>query len=45
MKKKAPPFRYRQRFGLIIECRDEAEQERRYESLRKKGWKVRVVVV
>ena len=40
-----PPFKYRPQFGLIIVCRNEAEQRRRYEALRKRGLKVRVVAV
>jgi uncharacterized glyoxalase superfamily protein PhnB len=38
-------FKYRQRFGVIVECDDETDQKRVFERLRKGGMKVRVVVV
>lgn len=41
----AKPFVYQQKFGLIVVCKDEAEQQRRFEQLKKRGLTVRVVTV
>jgi hypothetical protein len=46
--KKAPGkngFRYKQQYGLVIICRDAAHQERLYNTLRNKGYQVKVVTV
>lgn len=40
-----PTFKYRPRFGLVIVCKDEDDQRRKYDSLRKRGMKVKVVAV
>lgn len=37
--------RYRERFGVIVECDDAAEQEAVYVELRDRGWKCKVVTV
>ena len=42
---KPQPFKYRPQFGLIIVCKDEAEQQRKFEALRRVGEKVKVVAV
>jgi len=44
-RKAAKPFKYRQQFGLIVICRDEAEQRRKFEEFKKRGHAVRVVTV
>ncbi len=44
-KKAASPFKYQQQFGLIIVCQDEGDQRRKFEQLKKRGLKVRVVTV
>lgn len=41
----AKPFQYRQQFGLILICKDEAEQKRKFEQFARRGVKVRVVTV
>ena len=38
-------FRYREQYGVIVICRDEAEQRRIYNALARKGLTVKVVVV
>ena len=38
-------FKYRQRFGLIIEQSSEREQKREFQKLRRLGYSPRVVVV
>ena len=38
-------FKYRDKYGVIVTCADEAEQERIYLGLRALGFKCRVVVV
>ncbi len=38
-------FTYRAQYGIIIICRDEAEQRTVYERLLSKGYKLRVVTV
>lgn len=44
--KKAPPgFKYRQQYGLIVVCEDEADQKKKFDQLQKRGFKVRVVTV
>lgn len=45
LKGAARPFVYRQQYGLIVVCSDEADQRRKYERLRKRGYKLRVVTV
>ena len=42
---KKPAFKYRQQFGLIIQCVDEAAQQREYNKLRKLGYQPKVVTV
>lgn len=46
---KPPPgrngYKYRPQYGLIIPCKDEAEQQRRYARLRKLGMAPKVVCV
>jgi len=44
-KPKAKPFTYKPRFGVIVLCKDEKDQERQYAALRKRNLKVRVVSV
>lgn len=44
-KKAATPFQYRQQYGLIVVCQDEADQQRKLEQLKKRGLTVRVVTV
>jgi len=41
----AKPFKYRQQYGLIVVCQDEGDQRRKFEQLKKRGLKVRVVTV
>lgn len=41
----ATPFKYRQQYGLIVVCTDEADQKRKFEQLAKRGLTVRVVTV
>ncbi len=47
--RKRPParngYKYKPQFGIIVMCRDEAEQKRRYEQLSTKGWGLKVVTV
>ena len=38
-------FNYRQRYGLVIECRDEAHQQSLYAGLVKRGLSPKVVCV
>lgn len=38
-------FTYRPRYGLIVPCADEAEQQRRYARLHKLGYAPKVVCV
>lgn len=38
-------YRYRQQFGVIVVCRDEGEQRRTFNRLRRLGFKLRVVTV
>ena len=47
-KRKAPAkngFKYKPKFGLIIECADEAQQQQVFEQLKKLGYKAKVVIV
>lgn len=39
------PFQYRQQYGLIVVCKDEADQRTKFEHLKKRGLAVRVVTV
>ena len=41
----ATKFKYKPQYGVIVLCKDEAEQRRRFESLKKRNWKLRVVCV
>lgn len=41
----AKPFQYRQQHGLIIVCKDETDQRRKFDQLSKRGLTVRVVTV
>lgn len=45
LRKAAPAFKYKPRFGAIVECQDEAEQRRTYEKLTKGRLKVKLVRV
>ncbi|QBM98621.1 hypothetical protein CKAES1R_03774 [Pseudomonas aeruginosa] len=38
-------FKYKPRFGLIIPCRDEQDQQQKFAQLKAQGLKVRVVCV
>lgn len=38
-------YQHRSQFGLIVVCRDERDQRRGYDRLRRQGYKVRVVTV
>jgi len=38
-------FNYRQQYGVIVICMDEAEQEAVYERLRSEGFKCKIVCV
>lgn len=38
-------FKYQARYGLIITCKDEAQQQAYYAALAKQGYKVKVVCV
>lgn len=38
-------FKYRPKFGLVIACKDELEQQRTYARLAKLGFKLKVVCV
>lgn len=39
------PFQYRQQYGLIVVCKDETDQRKKFEQLKKRGLAVRVVTV
>lgn len=38
-------FKYRSRFGLIVPCRSEQDQQEKFAKLKAQGLKVRVVCV
>ena len=38
-------FKYRQRYGVIVICRDEAHQRDVFQALKRAGHKIRVVTV
>ena len=38
-------FKYRPQYGLIVACKDEAEQQRRYARLQRLGYAPKVVCV
>ena len=38
-------FKYKPKFGLVVQCKDEAEQQRRYARLSKLGMQPKVVCV
>jgi len=38
-------FNYQEQYGLVIICENEQEQKKLYEELKKKGYKLKVVVV
>jgi len=40
----APESKYKEQFGVIVICRDEAHQQEVFESLAGSGYEVRVVV-
>ena len=44
-KPKQKPWAYKPRYGIIVVCKDEADQIRKFEQLKKRGLKLRVVVV
>jgi hypothetical protein len=43
--KPAQKFQYKPRHGIVVMCDGEADQQRKFEQLRKRGWKLKVVVV
>jgi len=45
MEKKETNFTYRQQYGVIVICKDETEQIRIYEELKKQGLTLKVVTV
>ena len=45
MEKKVKKFNYQQQYGVIVICKDEAEQVRIYEELKKQGLTLKVVTV
>jgi hypothetical protein len=45
VKPKQKPWAYKPRYGIIVVCKDEADQIRKFEQLKKRGLKLRVVVV
>lgn len=45
MEKKEKKFNYRQQYGVIAICKDEAEQIRIYNELKKMGLTLKVVTV
>lgn len=52
MKSAAPPakpkgqaFRYKPKYGVIVVCKDEQDQEQKFRSLSQRGWKLKVVCV
>ncbi|WP_198363715.1 hypothetical protein [Burkholderia ubonensis] len=38
-------YKYKQQYGVVVVCRDEAEQQAAYQALRKQGYKLKVVCV
>lgn len=38
-------FKYRPQFGLIVTCKDEADQQRKFAKFRKLGFSAKVVCV
>lgn len=38
-------YKYKPQFGIVVICRDEAEQRTTYQILRKQGHKLKVVCV
>lgn len=38
-------FKYKQRFGVIVLCDDEGHQQRVFDDLREKGYRLKVVAV
>jgi hypothetical protein len=38
-------YKYKPQFGLVVVCRDEAEQQAAYQALRKQGYTLKVVCV
>jgi len=45
MEKEQKKFNYQQQYGVIAICKDEAEQIRIYEELKKQGLTLKVVTV
>jgi predicted 3-demethylubiquinone-9 3-methyltransferase (glyoxalase superfamily) len=45
MDKKEKKFNYQQQYGVIVMCKNEAEQVRIYEELKRKGLTLKVVTV
>jgi hypothetical protein len=43
--KQKPSAGYQPQYGLIVVCTDEADQKRKFEMLKKRGLKVKIVVV
>lgn len=44
-KSEKPPFKYKSQYGVIVMCDDEKAQERVYNDLLSKGYKLKVVSV
>lgn len=38
-------FTYKSQYGVVVICENEAEQQKIFEELKKKGYKLKVVVV
>ncbi|WP_179296966.1 MULTISPECIES: hypothetical protein [Burkholderia cepacia complex] len=38
-------YKYKPQYGVVVACRDEAEQLAVYQALRKQGYKLKVVCV
>ncbi|MCM2494530.1 hypothetical protein [Burkholderia glumae] len=38
-------YKYKPQFGIVVTCRDEADQQLTYKALRKLGYKLKVVCV
>ncbi|WP_198432645.1 hypothetical protein [Burkholderia ubonensis] len=38
-------YKYKPQYGVVVVCRDEAEQQAAYQALRKQGYKLKVVCV
>jgi hypothetical protein len=43
--RKAPTFKYRPRWGIVVECESEKAQRAAYRKLKRLGYKLKVVCV